>query len=352
MRGLFERSEVLKYWLATEAQVRRLKNNRRKNGLAAVISDDFNYLIRIENLFFGWNLTPWIRRKDSIEIAVLQRLKDAAPTTLTPGEMRRFVQAARRGPAGEPVDIRVHALGDRFVVHAALNGRVAARAPQTAGELRALLTRLKLKYRNIRITLIGTDLAKATEIFRFNLEAGIVFEFERLQELRPRRERQIREVIVFTNIAGAALPQLDKQLDFWSKGASGFRFRHIFGQLTRKRVEAVLAVKEWDLLIYRGHGFVREGAIAWQLVDGAWTLPAFTCSAYMHLACLANPEELRLDRLPTARILTPLKAVEDFDDAGLVGYFIERYRASGSLISAMRAVQVLHPQFVFFSTAD
>ncbi len=352
MRGLLEGSEVLKYWLTTESQLRRMKNARRKGGLAVVVSDDFSFLIRIENLFFDWNLTPWIRRKDSVLIDVLQRLKDAAPATLTPGEMRRFVAAARQGPAGEPVEIRIHALQNCYVVHAALKGRIAARVPHTAGELRALLTRFKLKYRNIRLTLVASELTHVTQLFSYNLEAGIVFELERMQELRPRHERQIREVLVFTNIAGPALPELEKNLDFWSKGISGFRFRHIFGQLTRKRVEAVLALKEWDCLIYRGHGVAREGAIAWRLTDGIWILPPFSCSAYLHVSCLANPVDLRLERLPTACVLTPLKPIPDFDDAALVRHFIERYKAAGSVISAVRSVQALYPQFVYLSTAE
>jgi hypothetical protein len=329
-----------------------MKMSRKKAGLAAVVSDDFSFLIRIENLFFDWNLTPWIRRKDSVSIDVLQRLKDAAPAALTPGEMRKFVGAARQGPAGEPVEIRIHTLQNCYVVHAALKGRIAARVPQTAGELRALLTRFKLKYRNIRITLVGSNLKQLAQVFGYNLEAGIVFELERLQELRPRHERQIREVLVFTNIAGPALPELEKALDFWSKGIPGFRFRHIFGQLTRKRVEAVLALKEWDCLVYRGHGVAREGAIAWQLTDGVWPLPPFTCSAYLHVSCLANPDELRIEKLPTARVLTPLKPIEDFDDAALVRLFIERYKAAGSVVSAVRSVQSLYPQFVYLSTAE
>jgi hypothetical protein len=340
----------LKYWLATESQVQRLKMNRKKTGLAAVVSDDFSYLHRIENLLFAWNMTPWIRRRDSISVNILQRHKDAAPVLLSAREMRQFINVARQGPAGEPVDIRIHALDGRFVVHAALKGRVAARAAQTAGELRALLTRFKLKYRNMQLTLIATELARLAEIYQYNLGAGIVFELERLQELRPRRERVLREVLVFTNIAGSALPQLQENLSFWSKGIPGFRFRHIFGQLTRKRVESVVALKEWDCLIYRGHGVARDGAITWRLADGVWTLPPFSSSLYIHASCLANPYELRLEKLATERILTPVTPIADFDDAALIRLFMERYRISGNLVSAVRSVQSLYPQFVYLSS--
>ena len=352
MRGLFKRGEALKYWLVTESQLRRLKTRKGKSGLAAVVSDDFAFLHRIENLFFDWNITPWIRRKDSVAVDVLQRLKDAAPTELTAGEMRKFVSAARQGPAGDAVEIRIQALSDRYVVHASLNGRIAARAPQSAGELRALLTRFKLKYRNIRLTVIAMDLKRVVEIFGYGLDAGIVFELERLQELRPRRERVVREILIFTNIAGGELPELEKNLAFWSRGISGFRFRHIFGQLTQKRVESVLALKEWDCLIYRGHGIARDGAIAWRLADGLWTLPPFLSSLYLHLSCLENPADLLLEKLPTARVMTPLKPLVDFDDSALVKLFIERYNLSASLISAARSVQALYPQFVYLSTGD
>lgn len=316
------------------------------------MSDDFAYLIRIENLFFDWNMTPWIRRKDSVTVDVLQKWKDKSPAELTPGEMRRFIRVAREGPAGEPVEIRVHALEDRYVVHASLRGRVAARSSRTAGELRALLTRFKLKYRNIRITLIATDFKQLTQLFNYKLDAGIIFELERLQELRPRRERQIREVLVFTNIAGSPLPELETNLDFWSKGVQGFRFRHVFGRLTQKRVESVLALKEWDCIVYRGHGVAKEGAISWRLVDGVWSLPPFATGVYLHVSCLANPEDLRLEKLATARVMTPLQAITDFDDAALVRLFIERYRLSGSLISAVQSVQAIYPQFVFLSSSD
>jgi len=340
----------LKYWLTREADLRKKLYARKMTGIAAVLSDDSEALLRIENIGPRKNLTPWLRRRDSVPVHVPGRLKGLGPKGLSQADMRKFTVAARRGPEGECVEVRIHAMDDRFVVHAELGGSLASRVvPAAGGELRVLLTRLSLKYGKIHLTLIGSSLERLAQIAEYGINAGLSFEYERMRDLRQGRDRSIREVLVLTNIYGERLPELDHNLPFWSRGVVGYRFRHIYGNLTRKRAEAAVALKKWDCLIYRGHGRAEQGSIAWNLADGVWNVPPLTGGAYLHLSCLGNIGALKIDRLPAGYILTPLRRVEDFDDAAMVRLFLEKYRTTGSLASTVRTVQGLNPEFACIS---
>ncbi|MBV6494736.1 MAG: hypothetical protein LDLANPLL_02773 [Turneriella sp.] len=290
-----------------------------------------------------------MRRKDALTINVPIRMQQDKSIPLTVREMKEFTTLARQGAINDAIDIRIHAHMQRFFAHAAYKGAIASRVAQGLGELRAILTRWKMKYKKIHITLIDTDLANAVAIFRFGLNHGIYFELERVFDLRIERVREIREVLVLTNIADNNLQALQTNLPFWSKGIPGFRFRHIFGALTKKRVENILANKAWDLVIYRGHATVDKASINWRLSDGTWKVIPLGHSLYFHLSCIPEAEKLRIEKLPSTQLLAPLSPIEDFDDVPLVETFLERYKFSNSIRSAVRSIQDKFPQFLFFS---
>ncbi|HRP68423.1 MAG TPA: hypothetical protein PLY93_02735 [Turneriella sp.] len=322
---------------------------QKKRGLYVVVSDDFRYLLRIENTYKKANLTPWLRRKDTATLEIPHRLKKNTPVPIDIHHMRNFITCARKGLAGDGVEVRIHAHLRRFIVHASHQGAIAVRVVETLGELKALLTRFKLKYQNIRVALIDRDFTNIVAIFRFRLGLSLFFELERLFDLRLPRVRTIREVLVLTNLAHGGIDALQTNLPFWSKGILGFRFRHVYGNLDKRRVEEMITQKQWDLLLYRGHAVVEKGCIHWRLADGNFKVPELNTLLYFHLSCLPNPEKLRLDKIPATQLLTTLAVVEDFDDALLVDNFLTRYKLSMNIRSAMRSLQQEYPQFVYFS---
>ncbi len=261
-------------------------------------------------------------------------------------DLRPFLEAARLAQ-NSALDVRVHAVGEKFVVHAATDNQLSSCVVAKAGpQLQLLLQRLKKTHGSFRLTLISDQMADVLKIASVPATQGLAVETERMHERRFRRGREIRNILVMTNISGPALPGLDANLSFWSKGMPGYRFRHIYGQLTARRVEAALAGREWDSIVYRGHGSVQNGAVVWNLSDGEWQVPKLSCVLYIHSACLAEPGGLDLTQLPAKNILTPLAYLADFDDAPLVALLLGRYKITGSLAAAVRGVQRVFPQFV------
>lgn len=346
MRIVLARSKILKYWLLTESGFLAKHKSPARTGIAAVVTDDFLYLLRIQNLNKNRNLTPWVRRRQSVPVDIPLRLHKSSAQRVQAHDLGPLIQAARQGVTAEPVEIRVHSLGDRSVVHTEQAGFLSAETVQTdSSEFRALLAALRKKYRTVRLTVLGKNLATLKRILGFGLKLPVAFYREGLAKLDLANPREFREVLVLSNVSGAPLPHVEKHLDFWSRGVPGFRFRHIFGQLTRKRVEAAIHQREWDCIIYRGHGRARTGGIHLELADGLWKVPRLACSLYIHLACLTNFHKLELEDLPAARMVTPVDLLPDFEDRRLIEVLFERYRISGSIDLAVRALQHHFPQF-------
>lgn len=341
----------MKYWLLTESQFLAKDRFPLRTGIAAVVSDDFEFLLRIQNLAKNSNLTPWVRRRQSIRADIPLRLQNEAPQQLRVHELSPLIHAARRAVTTEPVEIRIHSLGDRSVVHTEQSGFLSAETVQTdSTEFRSMLVALRKKYRSVRLTVLGKNLATVKRIIGFGLQLPVAFYREGMAKLDLANPRELREVLVLSNIAGAPLAHVEKHLDFWSRGLPGFRFRHIFGQLTRKRVESAIVQRAWDCIIYRGHGRARTGGIYLELSDGLWKVPKLACSLYVHLACLTNFHKLELEDLPAPRLVTPVTLLPDFEDRRLVEVFFARYKVSGSIDLALRALQNQFPQFTAFST--
>lgn len=350
MRIIFARGKILKYWLLTESQFLAKEKASARSGIAAVVSEDFQFLLRIHNLGKNRNLTPWLRRRQSLRADVPLRLQDKTVQQLRVHELVPFIQAARRGVTTEPVEIRIHSLGDRSVVHTEQAGFLSAETVQTdSSEFRSMLAALRKKYRSVRLTVLGKNLATMKRIIGFGLQLPVSFYREGMARPDLENPREMREVLVLSNISGAPLAHVGKHLDFWSRGIPGFRFRHIFGQLTRKRVEGAMVQRAWDCIIYRGHGRARSGGIYLELSDGLWKVPRLVSALYIHLACLTNFHKLELDDLPAPRLVTPVSLLPDFEDRRLVEIFFDRYKVSGSIDLSMRALQNQFPQFMAFT---
>ncbi|MBL8035490.1 MAG: hypothetical protein JNJ69_17440 [Leptospiraceae bacterium] len=347
MRLLFARGEVLKYHLVTESLSFDRKALKSLTGVAAVVSDDYRFLLRIENIRHQKNLTPWLRRRQTVELDIPLRLRKSGPQQPTSAEFRELMRAARRGATGDALEVRIHNAAERAIVHTERYGFISATSVKTeGGALRSLLTGLSRRSPSLRLTLIGKNLATLKQVLSFSLPVQLSFYREGADLPAQAEQREMREVLVLSNISGPRLPFVEQNLDFWSRGLPGFRFRHVFGQLTKKRVEAALHQREWDCLIYRGHGRARTGGIFLELGDGLFRLPVLHLSLYMHLACMANFHKLELEDLPVSRLVTPTTLLTDFDDRRVLEIFFAKYRVSGSVDLAIRAVQAQFPRFV------
>ena len=310
------------------------------------MTDDYTSLLRIERLQVGRNLTPWLRRRHGLAVTIADRLRSARPRQLEFHTLRELVRLARYRLPDDEIAVTIHATADRFVVHAELGGAIAARViPARSAELRVLLSRLKLRYGRLRITIIDRSCELLSLVRSFGLGCGLVLEAERMADLVRGREREARDILVVTNLNGPDLPQLMDNLDFWSRGPGGCRFRHIYGQLNSRRAESALSRRHWDMVIYRGHGQVIDGRICWQ-AESPWPVPQAIADTYLHLACLDAPQRLDIGQLPAGRVMTPLSLVTDFPDAPFVRELITRLQKSGNFMSSARALQRAYPDFV------
>ncbi|MFZ5630400.1 MAG: hypothetical protein ACOY5B_14815 [Spirochaetota bacterium] len=313
--------------------------------MAAIVTDDYTSLLRVERLRSARNLTPWLRRRHGLGVTIADRLRSIRPRQVEVHILRELVRLARYGLPDDEIAVTIHATADRYVVHAELGGAIAARVvPARPAELRVLLSRLKLRYGRLRITIIDRTCGLLSQIRSFGLDCGLVLEAERMTDLVRGRERETRDILVVTNLNGPALPQLMENLDFWSRGPGGCRFRHIYGQLTARRAESALARRHWDMVVYRGHGQVIDGRICWQ-AEAPWPLPHGIGGAYLHLSCLDSPQLLDLAQLPAGRVMTPLSVIEDFQDADFVRELITRLQKSGSFLSSARALHRTYKDF-------
>lgn len=328
----------MKYLILTQTQYKRLSPAHRA-GVAVIVTDDYTSLLRIEHLKSARNLTPWLRRRHGLAVSIPDRVRGARSRHVEIHLMRELVRLARYGLPDDEIAVTVHALSDRYVVHAELGGAISARViPAHSAELRVLLSRLKLRYGSLRITLIDRSCDLLVKIRNFGLECALVLEGERMTDLVSGRERETRDILVVTNLNGPALPQLMENLEFWSRGPGGCRFRHIYGLLTARRAESALAHRHWDMVVYRGHGHVVDGRICWQ-AEKVWPVPARIAHTYLHLSCLDAPQHLDMSQLPAGRLITPLGLIPDFPDAHFVRELIARLQKSGNFMSSARALQ-------------
>lgn len=335
--------------LVTESEVRKSHQGRGVSGIRIIVSDDFQHLIRIENRRDGHNFTPWLRRTRSVFIEVPTHLRRKGERRLHATEFFDIVSAARAGKNLASVEVIVHALPQGYVVHIGAPGHFSGHRVLSDAELKSLLRRAERQFKRLHVTVISAFLRTLHVVYAALPAQGFVFGGEGGTRLAPGGARPLRSVLVLTNISGTALGYLEQNLPFWSKGIPGFRFRHLFGQLTARRVESTLLGREWDIVIYRGHSVATENGVVWKLADGDWLVPPAISPLYIHSACLPDSELLPLDKLPSERFVTPLTYLTDFDDSRLVRLLLERYKASGNVHSALRAAQAEYPRFALIS---
>lgn len=124
----------------------------------------------------------------------------------------------------------------------------------------------------------------------------------------------IRNVMVVTSLIGKPLQNLGQNLEFWSKGVTGYHWRHFYGKPDAKRLDTALQTAKPDAVIFRGHGFVSRGKLCWE-IEGGLYFPKFNRrTLYVHLSCLDKKDTEALKELPAGLNLVPLNVYPDMDD--------------------------------------
>lgn len=331
----------MKYWFCCENE------KRPSAGITAIFSDDGEFLLRLESSA-GQNLSPWLRRRDALAtekpLQLLSKRKYAVSRTIFRKLIGQVKAARQQGSA----DVRVHEIAGMYGLHVASAGRFSTALVEKWGDLRNYLRKICTQMSPVHLTCIGKDLRTVEKLKGIYPDLKIRFneEYFSLNAVT----KTLRSVLVLTNLSGPALPWLGLGLEFWSKGLQGFRFRHIYGQLSERRFENTLLGQHWDLIVYRGHAEVHAGSIAWLTPAGLYTVPAGIASAYIHSACLPGVGQLSLKSLPAAHVLAPTTYLADFDDSALVKFFLTRYKSSAQVESAFDAVQDEYSQFLAIHT--
>ena len=100
------------------------------------------------------------------------------------------------------------------------------------------------------------------------------------------KEKIIKSILIITN-----LYQLDSkkifQDDLWENNKYNFSWLNIQTNLSMERAEQIiLDSKNYDIIIYRGHSYLKKGFIIWPCTNGEYCLKESVFTQYIHLACL------------------------------------------------------------------
>lgn len=145
---------------------------------------------------------------------------------------------------------------------------------------------------------------------------------------------QVRNVAVFTSVAGTHLSHLGENLEFWSRGVKGFYWKHFYGKPDARRIEKALRDTKADVVIFRGHGHLKNGKIFWE-IDKQWYSPEFRRNCiYVHLSCLEKSDQKKLSVLPAGLNILPNEYYPDHDNIVALTNFFTHVQNGAMLIKA------------------
>ena len=173
-------------------------------------------------------------------------------------------------------------------------------------------------------------------------------------KFRPKVSSKIRRAIVITNTAGGYLDHLNQNQQWWETGPRGVKWKHISGNFTKKRmahlIEEEKIFQSYDLVIYRGHGAIKQGFIQWVLDDGFYRVSGHHASRYIHLSCLTvNHAKDDLIRLPFKEAVLPIGFFSDRDDSVFIQNIFRLIQENRSFREACRESLWRNKEYQFFS---
>ncbi len=166
---------------------------------------------------------------------------------------------------------------------------------------------------------------------------------------------KIRRILVMTNLSGQSLKDLKQQGGLWDKGISGFAWKHITGEFTRKRIEDMFENEKiqskYDLFIYRGHGHIKNNSIYWSLKDADFPLASGLFSKYIHLACLNfhNVAEDDLKTFPFEEGILPLGFLPDNDYSELITQLLYNFKLSDNFMETSMKTLTKYQEEIMFT---
>ena len=165
---------------------------------------------------------------------------------------------------------------------------------------------------------------------------------------------KLRKVIVLTNLAGGYLSALNIDHVWWDQGPQKIVWKHIQGKFTKNRVNDLIEETKiffnYDLVIYRGHGYIKNKGIHWQLEDGEYQLNSVMMSRYIHLSCLniSNPEDDLL-YLPFKEGILPLGFFPDRDEVLFIKNIFKLIQNNRNFRDACQEALWQNKEYQFFS---
>ncbi len=165
---------------------------------------------------------------------------------------------------------------------------------------------------------------------------------------------KIRKVIVLTNLAGGYLSALNIKHGWWDQGPQKILWKHIQGKFTKNRVNHLIEEEKilfnYDLLIYRGHGCIKNKDIHWQLEDGEYQLNSEIMSRYIHLSCLniSSPKDDLLN-LPFKEGILPLGFFPDRDEVLFIKNIFKLIKNNRNFRDACQEALWQNKEYHFFS---
>lgn len=158
------------------------------------------------------------------------------------------------------------------------------------------------------------------------------------------KDKQIKRILVFTNLNGEFLENLNTQIDFWSRGETGFIWKHVYGKLSSNQLKKITR-NHFDMVIYRGHSRILNRKITWPLAEGDVPMDQFFSESfipnYIHLACNEMDEARELESYPFDLGMMPVTFLPDMDYSVIVRKLLQNIEKSHSVLDSMRkAIEV------------
>ena len=165
---------------------------------------------------------------------------------------------------------------------------------------------------------------------------------------------KIRKVIVLTNLSGNDLPTLNNSQEWWDHGPKEVSWKHIQGKFTTQRITQLIEEEKIfqhnDLIIYRGHGYIKNKSIYWRLKDKAYQIHDHIMHRYIHLSCLnLSHSKDDLNSLPFKEGILPLGFFLDRDEALLIKDIFKLIKSNRSFRDACQEALWKNKEYQFFS---
>ena len=159
---------------------------------------------------------------------------------------------------------------------------------------------------------------------------------------------QIRRVLVVTNLSGSSLKSLNENEFFWDTGVSGYNWKHIAGKFSGERLKKLfLSEQKHDLLIYRGHSYVKKDGIVWSSDSSVYTIKKMKIPIYIHLACLnfQNIENEDIRQLPFEEGILPFGFLPDQDYSTMIRFLFDFIKKGYTFKNACRSLFKDHKEY-------